>query len=71
MAKFEQWNSLLKKFVVTSDINSQWKYQIIVVNDKKINDVVAIQTHVIILPFGAVLTYAITPNSPIPTKWSN
>ncbi len=25
---------------------------------------------IVILPFGAVLAYAITPNSLIPTRWS-
>jgi hypothetical protein len=33
--------------------------------------VVAIETNVVVLPFGAVLAYAIVPNSPIKAKWSN
>jgi hypothetical protein len=71
MAEFEQHGSFLNKFIVTVETNNQWKYYITVVNDKQIHDVVAIETHVAILPFGAILAYAIAPNSPIPTKWSN
>jgi hypothetical protein len=43
------------------------------VNDycKQIHDFVAIETHVIVLPFSVILTYAIIPNSPLPTKLSN
>jgi hypothetical protein len=40
-------------------------------NDKQKNDVVAIETHVNVLPFTVVMAYTITPNSPIPTRWSN
>jgi hypothetical protein len=28
----------------------------------------AIETHVTTFPFGAILTFAIVPNSPLPTK---
>jgi hypothetical protein len=44
-----------------------------VVNDyhKQLHDFVAFETHVAILPFGAILAYATIPNSPLPTKWSN
>jgi hypothetical protein len=37
-------------------------------NFKKIHDVVAIETHVVVLPFGIILEYAIVLNSPIPTN---
>jgi hypothetical protein len=49
------------------------KYQIKVVNDyhKKIHDFVDVETHIVVLPFGAILAYAIVPNSPLLTKWSN
>ncbi len=49
------------------------KYYIKVINDssKQIHDFVAIETHVDVLSFGVVLAYAIIPNSPLPTKWSN
>jgi len=36
-----------------------------------IHDVVAIETNVVILPFGTVISYAIVMNSPIKAKWSN
>ncbi len=71
MAEFEQYGSFLNKCIVTVETNNQWKYYIKVVNDKKIHDVVAIETHVAILPFRAILAYANAPNLPIPTKWSN
>jgi len=70
MAKFEQCGSLLNKSIMMVDINSHWKYQIKTINDKQINDVV-VETQIVILPFGAVLAYAIAPNSLIPTRWSN
>ncbi len=31
----------------------------------------AVETNVIILPFGAVFTYAIVPNSPAKIRWYN
>jgi hypothetical protein len=71
MVEFEQCGSLLNTYVVTININNQWKYQIKVVYDKQINDVVVVETHVIIFPFGVVLAYAIALNLPIPTRWSN
>ncbi len=67
MVKFYQCGSLLNKYVMTIETNSQWKYQIKIVNDKQIHDVVAVEAHVNVLPFGVVLAYAIAPNSPIPT----
>ncbi len=71
--ELEHWSYLLNKSVVTIETNSHWKCQIIVVNDccKQIHDFVAIETHVIVLPFGVILAYATIPNSPLPTKWSN
>jgi hypothetical protein len=44
-----------------------------VINDiqNHIHDVVAIETNVVVLPFGVILAYAIVPNSPIKAKWSN
>jgi hypothetical protein len=71
MAEFEQCGSLLNKSVVTIETNNQWKYHTRVVNDKQLHDVVVVETHVVVVPFGVVLAYAIAPNSPIPTKWSN
>ncbi len=61
---------LLNKSIVTVETNNQWKYHIRVMNDnfKKIHDVVAIETHVVVLPFGIILEYAIVLNSPIPTN---
>ncbi len=47
---------------MTVETNSQWKYHIKVVNDKQIHDVVVVMTHVIVLPVGVVLAYAIPPN---------
>ncbi len=57
----------MNEYVMIIEINSQWKYHIRVINDKQINDVVVVETHVIDLPFGV----AIAPNSLIPTRWSN
>ncbi len=57
----------MNKYVVTIETNSQWKYHISVINDKQINDVVVVETHVIDMPFGV----AIAANSLIPTRWSN
>jgi hypothetical protein len=71
MIEFEQCGSLLNKYVVIVETNSQWKYQIKVVNDKQICDVVAIETHVVVFPFGAILAYVIAPNLTVPTRWSN
>jgi hypothetical protein len=71
MAKFKQCGSLLNKSVVIIETNNQWKYHIKLLIDKQINDVVAIETHVNVLPFKVIMAYIIVPNSPIPTKWSN
>jgi len=68
MVKFEQFGFLLNKFIMNIETNNQWKYYIKIVNDKQINDVVAIKTHVIVLPFGAILAYAIAPNLLVPTR---
>jgi hypothetical protein len=35
---------------------------------KQIHDFVVVETHVAILPFGAIMAFAIVPNSPLPTK---
>jgi CTP:phosphocholine cytidylyltransferase-like protein len=51
MVEFEQCGSLLNKSIMTIDTNSQCKYQIRILNDKQINDVVVVETHVVILPF--------------------
>jgi hypothetical protein len=67
-AKFVQCGFLLNKSTMTIETNSQWKYQIKIINDKQINDVVAIKTHVVVLPFLAILAYAIAPNLPVPTR---
>jgi hypothetical protein len=56
---------------MTIKTNNQSKYQIKTSNDKQIHDVVVIETHVNVLPFGVVLAYAIALNSSIPTRWSN
>ncbi len=71
--ELEHWSCLLNKSIVNVQTNNHWKYHIKVVNDyhKQIHDFVVIETHVIVLPFGAILTYVIIPNSPLPTKWSN
>jgi len=71
------WTWTLKLLVelICSDCWDKQSLQnhIITINDyhKQIHDFVAIETHVTILPFGGVLTCAIVPNSPLPTKWSN
>jgi hypothetical protein len=72
-AKLEQWSYLLNKSVVTIETNNHWKYYIKAVNDyhKQIHDVMAIETCVVIIPFGVVMAYAIVLNSPILTWWSN
>ncbi len=70
MAKLEQCGSLLNKYVIIIETNNQWKYHIKTINDKQIHDVVVVETHVV-LPFGVILAYAIIPNLPIPTRWSN
>jgi hypothetical protein len=57
MAELEQCGSLLNKFVMTIEKNSQWKYHIKVINDKQIHDVVAIETHLGVMPFRAMITY--------------
>jgi hypothetical protein len=55
------------------ETNNQLKLYIKVINDNQnhIHDVVAIKTNVIVLPLGAILAYAIVPNSPTKIKWSN
>jgi hypothetical protein len=69
MVKFEQsWTNpwwLLKQIIK--------KLHIKVINNiqNHIHDVVAIETNVVIMPFGVILTYAIVLNSPIKTKQSN
>ncbi len=68
MVKFEQCGSLLNKYAMTVEIDNQWKYQIKTVNDKQIHDVVVVEAHVNVLPFGIVFAYAIALNSPIPTN---
>jgi hypothetical protein len=52
---------------------SQSKLQIKAINDNQnhIHDDVAIETNVVVLPFGAVLAYAIVLNSLVKTRWSN
>jgi hypothetical protein len=71
--EFEHWNCLLKKSIMTVETNNHWKYQIKAGNDyhKQIHDFVDVETNVTILPFGVVLAYAIVPNPPLATKWSN
>jgi hypothetical protein len=32
---------------------------------------VVVETHVLVMPFGAIWASIIVPNSPLPTKWSN
>jgi hypothetical protein len=73
MVELEHWSCLLNKSMVTIETNSHWKYHIILVNDccKQIHDFVAIETLVIVLPFGVIWAYAIIRNSPLLTKWSN
>jgi hypothetical protein len=55
------------------ETNNHSKYHIRIVNDyhKKIHDFVIVETCVIVLPIGIIIAYAIVPNSPLPTKWSN
>jgi hypothetical protein len=58
---------------MTIETNNQLKLQNKVINDTQnhIHDVVAIETNIVVLPFGVVLAYAIVPNSPIKAKSSN
>jgi hypothetical protein len=62
---------LVEQIYNDRETKNQWKYHLKEVNDKQVHDVVVVETHVAILPFGAFLAYIIVPNSPIPTRWSN
>jgi hypothetical protein len=59
-------------FKLLVETNSHWKYLIWAKNDEQIFDFVAVETNVVILPFGAILAYATIPKSLLlMSKWSN